>query len=162
MALRHIWQHWRSTALARCIGALLRPSPSSPSRLVKRDGTDLNSAEIGALGEVLAAKWLRRHGRKILFQNYRAPHGGEVDIVCRHGKMLAFVEVKTRRSGGLGRPADAVTKDKERLIMRGAQHWLKLLDKPDTPVRCDVVEVILQDGVVPQINVIESVFRVDH
>jgi len=124
-----------------------------------RNGEPLSSAEIGTLGEALAAQWLRRHGRKILYKNYRAPHGGEVDIVCRHGLMLTFVEVKTRRSGGLGRPADAVTKDKERLIMRGAQYWLKLLNKPDTRVRCDVVEVILTDGALPEIYVIEGAFR---
>ena len=33
---------------------------------------------------------------KVLFRNYRAPKGGEVDLVLRDGKVLVFCEVKTR------------------------------------------------------------------
>ena len=117
---------------------------------------------IGQWGEHLAAKWLRRHGRKVLYLNYRAPGGGEVDLVARHGKQLTFVEVKTRTSTERGRPAEAVTKDKERLILKGAQAWLRLLDEPaDIPTRCDVVEVVLRDGEKPEISVIEGAFRVE-
>ena len=45
--------------------------------------------------------------------NYRAPRGGEVDIVVRHGQVLAFVEVKTRTSTAFVRPAAVVTHDKD-------------------------------------------------
>jgi putative endonuclease len=114
---------------------------------------------IGEWGEHLAAKWLARHGRKILYRNYRGPKGGEVDIVCRHGDVLTFVEVKTRTSLDYGRPADAVSSVKERLILRGARAWLRLLDRPESiTTRCDIVEVIVSEGEKPKISVIEGAF----
>lgn len=117
---------------------------------------------IGAWGEHLAAKWLHRHGRKVLYRNYRAPGGGEVDIVARHRKTLTFVEVKTRTSTEWGRPADAVDADKQKLILRGANAWLRMLDDPQSiPTRCDIVEVILREGAKPEIQVIEAAFRVE-
>lgn len=117
---------------------------------------------IGAWGEHLAARWLRKKGRKVLYRNFRAPGGGEVDIVARHGKMLTFVEVKTRTSTDRGRPGEAVTADKERLVLRGASAWLRMLDETTTiPTRCDIVEVILRDGARAEVRVIEGAFRVN-
>ncbi len=97
----------------------------------------------GRLGERLAARHLRRNGYKVLYRNFRPPHGGEIDIVCREKKTLVFVEVKTRSADGLGRPADAVDAEKEEALIRGAQAWLRLLKAPETPVRIDIVEVII-------------------
>lgn len=129
----------------------------------KPDGSRVDKDTIGAWGEHLAALWLRRHGRKVLYRNYRAPHGGEVDIVARHGKFLTFVEVKTRTSMERGRPAEAVTPAKEQLVLRGANAWLRMLDHATTsiPTRCDIVEVIVRHGETPQISVIEGAFRAD-
>lgn len=45
----------------------------------------------------MAAWWLRLHGWRILAQRARVP-GGEVDLVARRGRILAFVEVKARGS----------------------------------------------------------------
>lgn len=97
---------------------------------------------LGAWGERVAARELHRHGVKILYRNYRAPHGGEVDLVCRHGDTLLFVEVKTRRIEKNFRPMDAVNHKKQDLIKRGALSWLQLLGNPDIPFRFDVVEII--------------------
>ena len=126
-------------------------------------GQRVDSATIGRWGEHLAAAWLRKHGRKVLYKNYRAPQGGEVDIVCRQGKILTFVEVKTRTSTALGRPAEAVNAKKESLILRGARSWLRMLPNNggDINVRCDVMEVILINGEKPELNVIEGAFRLD-
>ncbi|MBL9146200.1 MAG: YraN family protein [Verrucomicrobiaceae bacterium] len=121
-------------------------------------GQRLTSKEVGDLGEVIAAKWLCKHGRKVLYRNFAAPEGGEVDIVCRHGATLAFNEVKTRTSVGLYRPADAVNADKEELIQRGAKRWLAMLGNPVIPFRFDIVEVYLIEGELPRVNVIERAF----
>jgi putative endonuclease len=128
--------------------------PFSPSLL----GIKLSRPEIGLLGEHLAAKHLRRHGRRVLFRNYRGLHRGEVDIVARHAKTLSFVEVKTRTSTAFGRPADAVTKDKQQLIQRGALDWLRLLGNPRIATRFDIAEVVLTGGELPKINIIENAF----
>lgn len=114
---------------------------------------------MGLLGEDLAEVWLRRNGRKVLYRNFRAPHGGEVDIVCRHKDALVFTEVKTRTSDAFGRPADAVNPDKQRLIQRGASEWMRLLGRPKIKFRFDIVEVLLVDGKLPAVNVIENAFQ---
>jgi putative endonuclease len=90
---------------------------------------------------------------------YGAPSGGEVDIVCRHHHTLTFVEVKTRTRVDHRRPADAVTQDKQHLIQRGARAWLRLLPKPVAAFRFDIAEVILTEGELPHVNVIENAFQ---
>ena len=49
----------------------------------------------GRGAETLACWYLRLKGWHILARRARVP-GGEVDIVARRGRMLAFVEVKAR------------------------------------------------------------------
>lgn len=122
-------------------------------------GQSMSRGEIGRMGEQLAAKWLRRNGRKVLYRNFKGPKGGEVDITCRHGKVLTFVEVKTRTSETFGQPADAVDAEKQRLIQRGAGEWLKMLDYPALNFRFDIVEVILTEGSRPVVRVVENAFQ---
>jgi len=49
----------------------------------------------GRGAETLACWYLRLKGWRILARRARV-HGGQVDIVARRGRMLAFVEVKAR------------------------------------------------------------------
>ena len=81
-----------------------------------------------------------------------------MDIVARHHKLLLFVEVKTRRKGGKIRGLDAVNKDKQALIERGANAWLKQLGRRDLPWRFDVIEVVCEEGEKPAVQRIENVF----
>jgi putative endonuclease len=111
---------------------------------------------LGARGEKLAC--LRRKGCRILYRNFRARHGGEVDIVCRDRDTLVFVEVKTRTREDFGRPFEAVNAAKRKLIARGALAWLQLLDNPDILVRFDVVEIILAENGQPRFELIRDAF----
>lgn len=122
-------------------------------------GRKMDRKEIGDMGELIAARWLSRRGRKMLYRNYRGVNRGEVDIVARHRDVLTFVEVKTRTSTAFGRPADAVGPDKQRLIQRGAMDWLRLLGHPRIKFRFDIVEVVLIEGEMPHVNVIENAFQ---
>lgn len=64
-------------------------TPRSPKR---------KQAEIeGRSAERLAAWWLRLHGWRIIGQRVRVA-SGEVDIVAKRGRIIAFVEVKRRRT----------------------------------------------------------------
>jgi putative endonuclease len=134
--------------LARIIDSVLRRSTSPPS------GSD--HLALGRWGEEAASRHLKKQGWKILRRNFRAPGGGEVDLVCRDNDTLVFAEVKTRRSEEMGRPLDAVDQKKQQLIRRGAMHWLRLLEMPDITFRFDVIEVLATDPV--EIRVIESAF----
>jgi putative endonuclease len=115
---------------------------------------------LGREGERLARGYLRGQRFKILYRNFRAPHGGEVDLVCRDRAcgVLAFVEVKTRQSDAYGAPGEAVTLAKQRLIARGALEWLRMLDRPDILFRFDIVEIVIEAGE-PRFNLIKDAFK---
>ena len=115
--------------------------------------------QLGARGEKLAARFLRRHGFKILYRNFRGHHGGEIDLVCRDGDTLVFVEVKTRSREDFGRPLEAVNLKKQRRISLGAFAWLRLLGNPDILFRFDVVEVITSKHAPPQIELVRDAFH---
>jgi putative endonuclease len=115
--------------------------------------------DLGQRGEELAARYLRKHGYRVLYRNFRGPRGGEVDLVCRDKKeaRLVFVEVKTRASEQYGRPISAVDREKQIFIARGALAWLRMLDDPEVPFRFDVVEVVMDDPT-PTITLVQDAF----
>lgn len=92
----------------------------------------------------------------MLYRNFRGSRGGEIDLVCRHGEALVFVEVKTRSDEDFGRPGTAVDARKRRRIVKGAMAWLRMLDLPNLTFRFDVVEVIAGES--PEIRVVENAF----
>ena len=70
---------------------------------------------------------------------------------------MVFVEVKTRKGAQFGRPAEAVTLAKQKLIARGALAWLSLLGNPDIHYRFDIVEIIITEGR-PEYEIIRNAF----
>ena len=126
--------------------------------MTRPDGSTYDRIWLGNYGERVAAAWLRSQGCKILAKNYRGPRKGEVDIIARDRRLLLFVEVKTRREGGKIRGLDAVGKDKQALIERGANSWLKRLGTRDLPWRFDVIEITVKDGEKPRINHVKDAF----
>ncbi|MEH6951912.1 YraN family protein [Nitrobacter sp. NHB1] len=75
----------------------------------------------GLSAESRAAAYLIAKGYRILARRFRTPHG-EIDIVARRRQLLAFVEVKARRS--LDEAAYAVTPRQQQRIIATAQAWL--------------------------------------
>ena len=145
--------------LAASIVGRFSRSLNSCCRLTTADGSRLSPAEIGRYGERIAKAWLWASGAKVLYQNFKAPRGGEVDVVARDGTLLLFTEVKTRSSTEYGRPLEAVNLEKQKLIRRGANEWLRLLGTHEIPWRYDVIEVILKDGEKPQVHRVENAFQ---
>ena len=114
---------------------------------------------LGERGEKLAARFLRSHGFKILYRNFRGRQGGEIDLVCRERDTLVFVEVKTRTREDFGRPLEAVNREKQRRISLGGLAWLRLLGDPDILFRFDVVEVIIAEGTDPRLELTRNAFQ---
>ena len=144
--------------LVRFIGKLFSPFSRRCFPSPEIGGND--DQRLGREGERLALGFLRRNRYKILYCNFRAPKGGEVDIVCRDRTCdtLVFVEVKTRRSLAYGAPSESVTRAKQKLIARGALAWLQLLNNPEILFRFDIVEIVIVDGR-PEFNLIRDAFK---
>ena len=71
-----------------------------------------------------AAWWYRLRGYRILDANSWAG-GYELDLVVRRGRVLAFVEVKSKAGRGFGDPLDMVTPVKIDRLRRAAEVWLR-------------------------------------
>jgi putative endonuclease len=101
--------------------------------------------ELGRAGEKAAADLLRRRGYEIVGAGFRARRG-ELDLVCRRGKELVVVEVKTRTDDSFGTPLEAVGSRKRRALMSAAAEY-RVLAGWRGPIRYAVVGLTVQpDG----------------
>ena len=119
------------------------------------DTTSETSKVIGDRGEDRAARFLEKRGITVVTRNFRC-RGGEIDLVCRDGKALVFVEVRLRRTAGYGGAGASITASKRRRIILAAQHYLLGHTKPDCDCRFDCV---LLDG--EEIEWIRDAFSAD-
>jgi putative endonuclease len=88
---------------------------------------------------VRAARWYRRRGWRVLDHN-RWLAGAELDLVVRRGRVVAFVEVKSKSGAGFGDPFEMVTPLKIGRIHRAAEVWLRLHPElASLHVRFDVI-----------------------
>ena len=95
---------------------------------------------VGGYGERVAVRYLTEQGMVLLDRNWRCA-AGELDAVLRDGEVIVFAEVKTRRSGRFGTPAEAVVPAKVGRLRRAAALWLAQAGVRAREVRFDVVSV---------------------
>ncbi len=117
----------------------------------------MNTRLVGAYGEQTAASYLRANGYSILAANYRAGTG-EIDIVAEKKKTVCFVEVKTRKDGGMFAPAEAVDIRKQQNLKSAAAAYINRFQVKNK-TRFDIIEVIIGDNnELKSINHIEDAF----
>ena len=92
--------------------------------------TNMNSKQLGILGEKIAEKYLKNKGYEILDKNYSFrisgnPQKGEIDMVAKKSDIISFIEVKTLR-GRLAviNPEEKVDFWKQRKLVKTAESWL--------------------------------------
>ena len=83
------------------------------------------AATLGRRGERRAAWFYRLRGYAVVARNVRF-RSGEIDIIVRRGRTLAFVEVKTRQSLAAGAGYDAVDPHKQRQLWGLSGHFFDL------------------------------------
>lgn len=103
MAQKPTWKLCGGMGPVRSIAARLRRFHKWNCPSLSRGKRD--TAWLGMYGELAAASFLRAEGCVILRRNWRPVRGGELDIVCREGECLVFVEVKTVRGMVMEVPA---------------------------------------------------------
>jgi putative endonuclease len=111
----------------------------------------------GQCGEQTARAHLAAVGITCLTTNFRCRYG-EIDLVCRDGNCLVFVEVKTRSRQKWGRPADAVDRRRQQRLSRAALEYLRRIDQPNVKARFDVVEVLLTHNQVREVRHLPNAF----
>src|ERR1700722_17221272 len=98
----------------------------------------------GRLGEDLAFRYLQHRGCTVVARNYFTRSGsGEIDIVAWHGRILIFVEVKTRQTEQYGSPDRAVDAEKRQRLQVAARDYLRRVGVDRKQTRFDVVSVVL-------------------
>jgi len=97
----------------------------------------------GAAAEETAARHLAARGLRLIGRNFRV-RGGEIDLICRDGEAVVFVEVRQRSRSHYGGAAASITATKQAKIVMAARHWLARHGQyNDCPCRFDCV---LLDG----------------
>ncbi len=99
--------------------AALRPSRLPPD--AARRGDRQRRYRSGLVSEWVAALALLARGYMVIGRRVRTPMG-EIDLIVRRGKRLAFVEVKRRDS--LESAQAALAPRQAQRLHRAAQHWL--------------------------------------
>lgn len=92
----------------------------------------------GRRAESMAAAWLRLKGYRVLARRVRTPVG-EIDLVIRRGRTLAFVEVKARAS--FEAAADSLGYRARKRIARAANMLLARFGDGCESIRIDAVLV---------------------
>ncbi len=102
--------------------------------------------KIGALGEKLAARYLRRQGYRVIARNVHCGRN-ELDLIAKNKQYIAFVEVKTRSFDSIEqaqvlRPSAAVDAAKRERTVLAAREYLRKHPTKLCP-RLDVIEIYL-------------------
>jgi len=124
------------------------PRPASRAKPADPKAKAGGTAATGVEGEALAAEFLVAHGYEVVVRNWRNPHDRreELDLVCRDGVALVFVEVKARDDAALVPGYYTVDFRKKKVLLSACRAYLRSLRvRPDT-FRFDVVEVTTHFG----------------
>ncbi len=112
----------------------------------------------GMRGETYAYWYLRSKGYLMVARNYTGPGlKGEIDMAGYDGRVLAFVEVKTRsvtkdRAQALPAPEEAVNLEKRRNVGRMARQFLRARRIEAEPFRFDVLAIETRAGSRPEVR----------
>jgi putative endonuclease len=98
------------------------------------------SHQTGKQGEAVAVEHLAGQGYEILEKNWQSNHQ-EIDIIARKENTLVITEVKSRSSNYFGEPEIFVTKPKQRLLIKAANHYITK-NNLDVEVRFDIISVL--------------------
>ena len=114
----------------------------------------------GQWGEQQAAAYLKRHGYRIVGQNYSCRFG-EIDVIAADRQYLVFVEVKLRGSDRFAEAREYVGAVKQARVRTAAALWLAENETALQP-RFDVIEIYGNETMDPEkldIRHIENAFE---
>lgn len=117
----------------------------------------MNTKELGKKGEKAVVKYLKKNKYEVIYTNFSTIKG-EVDIIAEKGRIIAFVEVKTRTEGQMLEPSLSVDKKKQHRIFCAATHYINKFKIKKQP-RYDIAEVIVDYKGKTTINYLKGAFE---
>ena len=105
----------------------------------------LSNRDLGKTGEEVAAEYLKKDGYKILEKNFRC-RSGEIDIIAKKDSVVAFIEVKTRKSTLYGEPEESIDFLKVKRIRKSANYFICFKNLGDFDFSFDVISIKLVSG----------------
>ena len=115
---------------------------------------------LGLEGERIAIAFLTSCGWSIEAHRFRLGRH-DIDLVIRKGRLVAFVEVKTRRSQTCGSGLEAVNRRKQRDITRVASVWVVRHGRPGDEYRFDLLAIQDTEGTAPIVEHVTDAWRTD-
>lgn len=113
---------------------------------------------MGRQGEAIAARFLEGQGWRIIARNYRAGRK-EIDLIAERAGVVAFVEVKSRRTARFGTPLEAITWKKRREVACVARAWLHANPGVGSVLRFDAVSVRFHPDGRSRVEHVEDAWR---
>jgi putative endonuclease len=113
---------------------------------------------LGLEGERVAIAFLTSCGWAVEAHRFKLGRH-DIDLVIRKGRLVAFVEVKTRRSHACGTGLEAVNRRKQRDIARVASVWVLRHGRPGDEYRFDLLAVQDSGGAAPTIEHVVDAWR---
>ncbi|MGI6343687.1 MAG: YraN family protein [Bacillota bacterium] len=105
----------------------------------------MHNRSIGRVGEAEALRYLEQQGYRLVERNFYTRFS-ELDLICRQGGTLVFVEVKARTSHAFGTPEEAITPGKIRRLRQGIALYLAERQPRYSRIQLDAVAVDLAPG----------------
>lgn len=112
----------------------------------------------GLWGERVALAYLVSCGWDIESHRFKLGRH-DLDLVIHRGGVVAFVEVKTRRSSDFGAPGESVGRSKQRTLAKVAELWRLRYGRPGDTYRFDLVAVYDHRPGQPVVEHVEDAWR---
>ena len=132
-----------------CVERVTAEAPPQPVSMKVTSSVTLatGAAQLGPIGETVAAVYLRRRGYRVLDRNVRTRRG-EIDLVARRGDELVFVEVKSWRRLPVEGLEHAVDRRKQQRIISVARVYAARNAALCRGLRWRFDVILIRDGVV--------------
>lgn len=114
--------------------------------------------DFGVRGEVVAERWLRHRGWRVLARRFRVGHR-DIDLIAEREGLVAFVEVKARHGASFGGPVEAVNWKKQKDLAQSARVWIDRHGRSGEWYRFDVIGVLVE-GERVRVRHVENAFSV--
>jgi putative endonuclease len=115
----------------------------------------MNHLNLGNFGEDYACRYLQKKNYIIRDRKYRY-RKNEVDIIAEKNNQLIVIEVKTRQTAEIGEPWQAVTKRKQKEIIKVANQYVQSKEL-NIDVQFDIISIV-HNSYRTQLEHIENAF----